>query len=181
MNADIGPSAVSHGNVVFVTNQGPRTSAIDATGTGDVSKTNILWTGTAGLPDTASPIATEKNLYTLHSSGYLTCYDPSNVKNNRAMYWELEIGGGMANFYASPLLVGDLLYLFDMTEDNPQAFVIDLSKAELDDKGSLTDECQEVMIVAANPLSDPIVASPAASDGKLFIRSETTLFCFGEK
>ena len=181
LNADIGPSAVSLGNVVIVTNQGPQTSAIDATGTGDVSKTNILWTGRNALPDTPSPIATEKAVYTLSSQGYLTAYDPANVKNNKAMYWELGIGDGMASFYSSPLLVGELLYLFDMTEDNPQAFVIDLSQAVLDDKGSLTDESSEAMIVATNPMSEPCVASPAACDGKLFIRSDTTLFCLGEK
>ena len=161
--------------------------AIDATGTGDVTPTNILWTGIGALPDTVSPIATEKNVYTLSSQGYLTCYDPSNVRNNRAMYWELEVGGGRANFYSSPLLVGHRLYLFDKTEENPKekakpmAFVIDLSKAEVDDKGSLTDESSAAMIIAANPMSEPTVASPAALDGRLFIRSETTLFCLGEK
>jgi len=181
LNGDIGPTATARGNVVIVTNQGPRTSAIDATGTGDVTKTNILWNGANALPDAVSPLVAEKAVYTLSSQGYLTCYDPSNVKNGKAMYWELEIGDGMANFYSSPLLVGNLVYLFDMTEEKPTAFVVDLSKAETDDKGSLKEECHEAMIVAANPMSEPCVASPAACNGRIFIRSEKTLFCLGEK
>ncbi len=181
LNGDIGPSATAFGNVVVVTNQGPRTSAIDATGTGELPKTSILWTGSNALPDTPSPLVTEKAAYTFSSQGYLTAYDPANVKNGKAMYWELEVGGGEASFYSSPLLVGNLIYLFAMTEESPNAFVVDLSKAELDEKGSLKEECLEAMIVATNPMNEPIVASPAALNGRLFVRGQKTVYCLGEK
>ncbi len=181
LSGDIGPSPTGFGNFVVVTNQGPRTSAIDATGTGDVTKTNVLWNGSNALPDTPSPLATGKAVYTFSSQGYLTAYDPSNIKNNKAMYWELEVGGGEASFYTSPLLVGNLIYLFSMTEESPKAYIVDLSKAEIDDKGSLKEECTETMIVAANPMSEPCVTTPAAQDGRIFIRGNKSVFCFGEK
>ncbi|MCL2744903.1 MAG: PQQ-like beta-propeller repeat protein [Planctomycetaceae bacterium] len=182
LSGDIGPSPVFYGNNVFVTNQSPQTSAIDASGEGDVTATNILWRGNNALSDTASPIAAERHLYTFDSHGYLTAYDPTkiNEKNRRAAFWELEIGGGEAAFYSSPVLVGERLYMFDMTEDNPRSFVIDLSKAEIDDNGELTEKAREEMIAATNPMSEPCVASPAIVGSRIYIRGSNTLFCIGE-
>lgn len=181
LSGDVGPSPAAFGNVVYITNQGPRTTAIDATGTGDVTETNVLWRGTNALPDTPSPFAAEDRVYTFDSYGYMTAYDPKNIneKNNRAMYWELEIGGGMAKFYSSPLLVGNLVYAFDMSEEDPKAFVVDLSKAKTDDSGALDEDAAQAMIVATNPMSEPCVASPAVSGGRIYIRGEKSIFCIG--
>lgn len=183
LSGDVGPSPASIGNMVFITNQGPRTSAIDASGSGDVTETHVVWRGNNALPDTPSPIAVESRVYTFDSGGYLTAYDPTNVneKNKRAMYWELEVGGGMSNFYSSPLLAGNLLYMFSMTEDDPKGFVVDLSKAKTDDSGALDEEAVETMIVASNPMSEPCVASPVVLNGKLYVRGSKTLFCIGTK
>lgn len=183
LSGDVGPSPAAIGKMVFVTNQGPRTSAIDASGSGDVTETHVVWRGNNALPDTPSPVATDGRIYTFDSGGYLTAYDPTNIneKNNRAMYWELEIGGGMSNFYSSPLLVGNSLYLFSMTEDDPKGFVVDLSKAKTDDAGALDEAAAETMIVASNPMPEPCVTSPAFSNGKLYVRGSKTLFCIGTK
>jgi len=181
LGGDVGPSPIAAGNIVFVTNQTPRTTAIDASGTGDVTATNILWQGVNALPDTPSPFADEQRFFTLDSGGYLTAYDPSNVKNKRAVFWELEIGEGTAGFYSSPLLIGNLVYLFDKTEDDPKAFVIDLSKAATDDSGTLTEEAAGAMLVASNPMPEPCVASPAVLNNRLFIRDSKTVYCIENK
>ena len=118
---DVGPSAASLGNVVLITNEGPRTSALDATGSGDVTATHVLWTGVNAGPDTPSPLATEDYFLTLSSRGYLTGYDPKviNPNNKRARYWELEVGDE-ANIYSSPLRVGTYIYVFDKTKNKIQ-------------------------------------------------------------
>jgi outer membrane protein assembly factor BamB len=180
LQGDVGPSAVSLGNVVLITNEGPRTSAIDAAGSGDITATHVLWTGANATPDTPSPLATEDYCLTLSSGGYLTGYDPKVIDPNRkrARYWELEVGD-MANFYSSPLRVGTYIYAFDMTAKNPRAFVIDLSKISVAEDGSLTEESAAAMILSENPMPEPCVTSPAVLNNRLYIRSKTTLYCIG--
>lgn len=177
---DVGPSPVSLGNVVLIANESPRISAIDATGSGDVTATHILWIGANAPPDTPSPLATDKYFLTISSGGYMTGYDPNviNPKNKKAGYWELEVGDS-SNFYSSPLRVGTYIYAFDKTKDNPRAFVIDLSKVAVADDGMLTDESAAVMILAENPMPEPCVTSPAVLNDRLYIRGVSTLYCIG--
>ncbi|MDR2755938.1 MAG: PQQ-binding-like beta-propeller repeat protein [Planctomycetaceae bacterium] len=181
LGGDVGPSPIAQGNIVFVTNQTPRTTAIDASGTGDVTGTNILWQGVNALPDTPSPLATEQYFFTLDSGGYLTAYNPVNIKNKRAVFWELEIGEGISSFYSSPLLVGNLLYVFDKSEDDPRAFVIDLSKAAIDDTGLLTEEAAGAMLLAINPMQEPCVTCPVVLNDRLFIRGTKAVYCIEKK
>ena len=184
---DVGPSAVSLGNVVLITNDMPRTTAIDATGTGNITATHVLWTGANSTPDTASPLITEDYVLTLCSGGWFTGYDPTVIDPNRrrARFWELEIGD-MAGFYSSPLRVGTYVYIFDKTVVNeergrqPKAFVVDLSKVAIDDDGILTDESAAAMIIAENPMPEPVVTSPAMLNNRIYIRGKTTIYCIGE-
>ena len=179
LGGDIGPSPVALGNIVLVTNQMPRTSAIDATGSGDITTTHIVWQGANALPDTVSPMATEDYFLTLDSGGYLTGYDPKRIdpERKRANFWELELGDGMANIYSSPLRVGNYVYVFDKTEKDPKAFVIDLSKVVVDDNGMLTEESAVEMVIAENPMADPCETSPAILNNRLYIRGTNTIYC----
>ncbi|MDR3182756.1 MAG: PQQ-like beta-propeller repeat protein [Planctomycetaceae bacterium] len=181
LSADVGPSPIASGSVVFVTNQSPRSTAIDATGSGDVTATHILWQGTNAMPDTPSPFAAADRFFTFDSGGYLTAYDPKSAANKRAKFWELEVGGGESGFYASPLLVGNLVYLFSRTEAAAKAFVVDLSKAATDDSGALSEESAKAMQVAENPMPEPCVASPAVIQNRLYIRGTKTIFCIEQK
>ena len=179
---DVGPSPVSLGNVVFIANESPRNAAIDATGSGDVTATHILWTGANATPDTSSPLATGAYFLTISSGGYMTGYDPKavNPANKRARYWELEVGD-LSNFYSSPLRVGTYVYAFDKTTENPRAFVIDLSKVTVGDDGMLTGESVAAMILAENPMPEPVVTSPAVLNDRLYIRGLKTLYCIGKR
>jgi outer membrane protein assembly factor BamB len=183
LGGDVGPSAVSLGNVVLITNTSPRTSAIDATGLGDVTETHVLWRGTNSLPDTVSPLITDEYILTLHSDGYLTGYNPKDVKlvNNtwRASYWELELEYPVS-IYSSPLRVGNHVYIFDKSKDNSKSFVIDLSKIALDNGGRLTEEAKTAMILSENPMPEPCVTSPAVLNNRLYIRGEKMIYCIGE-
>ena len=186
-SGDVGPSAVALGNIVLVTSDTPRTFAIDATGTGDVTATHILWTGAGVTSDAPSPLATEKFFLTISSGGWLSGYDPTVIDpvKKRARYWELEVGD-MANFYSSPLRVGTYIYLFDKTEVNesrgaqPRAFVVDLSKAAVGEDGMLTEESAAAMIIAENQMLEPIVTCPVILNNRIYVRGETMLFCIGE-
>ncbi len=186
LSGDVGPSPAAFENVVYVSNQSPRTSAIDvsaalATG-GDVTATAILWQGTNAPPDTVSPFAANGRLYTLDSYGYMTSYDPMRLdERKRAAFWELEIGGGESGFYSSPLCIGNFVYVFSKNDDGAKGFVIDLSQAVTGEDGTLTEEAKKAMIVSENPMGEPCVASPAPVGGKLVIRGTKTLFCIGSQ
>ena len=181
LNGDVGPSAVALGDIVIITNESPQTTAIDATGSGDVTATHIRWRGVNATPDTVSPLIIEDYVLTLNSHGFLTGYNPKvvNPNNKRASYWELELEYPVS-FYASPLRVGSYVYVFDKTKNNAKSFVIDLSNLALDDKGRLTEEAPSAMIISENPMPEPCVTSPAVLNNRLYIRGETTIYCIGE-
>ena len=179
LGGDVGPSAVSLGNLVFIANVDPRNTAIDAAGTGDITATHILWVGANALPATVSPLATEKYYITLDDYGYMSGFDPTVIgTRNRARFWELELGDRVS-FYSSPIRVGTLIYTFDKSADNARAFVIDLSKIEVGEDGMLTSESEAAVIIATNPMPEPVVTSPAMLNNRLYIRGKTTLFCIG--
>ena len=181
LSGDVGPSAVALGNVVLISNEAPRTTAIDATGTGNITDTNILWVGSNAPPDASSPLITETYAMTLSSGGFLTGYDPTVIgTRNRAQYWELEVGD-MSSFYSSPLRVGTIIYAFDKSRTNPRTFVLDLSQIAVGEGGMLTDESAAAMIIAVNPMPEPVVTSPAVLNDRLYIRSTNILFCIGER
>jgi outer membrane protein assembly factor BamB len=181
LNGDVGPSAAARGNAVMITNDAPRTTVIDATGSGDITATHILWVGLGSTPDTPSPVIADDYFLMLDSHGFLTGYDPKviNPANKRARYWELEVGD-MSNFYSSPLRVGTFLYLFDKTEKDAKAFVIDLSKVAVAEDGTLTEESVAAMTVSENPMPEPCVASPAMLNNRLYIRDAGTIYCIGD-
>jgi outer membrane protein assembly factor BamB len=186
LSGDVGPSAVSLGNIVIVT-QDPRTTAIDATGSGDITATHIIWIGANATPDTVSPLITEEYVFTLDSYGFLTGYNPKviNQSNKRASYWELGLPYPVS-VYSSPLRVGNYVYVFDKTEldeakdKQPRAFVIDLSKLALGDDRRLTEESAAAMILSENPMPESCVTSPAVLNNRLYIRGTNTIYCIGE-
>jgi outer membrane protein assembly factor BamB len=174
LKQDVGPSPVYCDGIVYVANQFPAIAAIRADGSGDVTKTHILWRGEDGLPDTCSPLATKEHLYVLASEGTLTCYDAKQGDN----LWTMDFPG--VNFTTSPSLVGKLLYLID---NDGKARVIEPAA----DAGKIVSEPE---------LGQKCVASPAFQDGRMYIRTyvesgekpgqseppkrEDCLFCIGK-
>jgi outer membrane protein assembly factor BamB len=172
---DTAASPTGFGTTVFAANQMPGITAVDATGTGDITDKK-LWTVRMTTPDACSPIATEKYLYSLGPGAFLQCIEIASGN----MIWELEVDD-YATFYSSPSLADGKIYLFDKEPSGAKAYVIDLEKAVLDDSGSALESGREKeMILATNPMGDPIFASPAFSDGHIYIRSEKALYCIGE-
>ena len=172
---DTAATPTGFGTTVFAANSMPGITAVDATGTGDLSSTDKkLWLVKMCNPDACSPIATEKHLYTLGPGAFLQCLEIASGE----MIWELELDD-VATFYSSPSLADGKIYLFDKEDrEGAKAYVIDLEKAVLDDSGTALQPGREKeMIIAVNPMVEPIYASPAFCDGRIYIRSEKTLYC----
>jgi outer membrane protein assembly factor BamB len=94
--------------------------------------------------------------FVINGAGVLTCGDIGREE----VAWKLRLGG---RFWATPVAAGDYLYCINA---DGKAFVV-----ELGEKGR---------IVAENDFGDEILASPAASDGALYVRSHRRLWKIAE-
>jgi outer membrane protein assembly factor BamB len=157
LSDDVAPSPVYANGLVFVTNEYAQIMAIRAGGSGDVTATHVAWTATEGLSDAASPIATDEFFLQANSSGNVTCFEAQSGK----LLWEQSFEGV---FWASPTLAGDVLYL----------------PAE-DGKTYLFKLAREYAPLGAPDLGEPILATPAFTDGQIFIRGKKHLFCITRK
>ncbi len=134
--------------------------AIDPSGTGNVTKTHILWSKKNDGGYVPSPVAHAGKLFLVDDKeGFASCWDVKTGKQ----YWKERLGG-RAGSHASAVAADGRVYF---TNDDGMTFVV---KADRD-----------LEILAKNPLGEKVYASPAFSDGEIFIRSEKHLWCIGGK
>ena len=133
--------------------------AIRLGATGDLTEsTDILWQYDKGTAYVPSSILYGSYVYLLTDKGILTCLDAATGK----LIYE---GGRVpvpATFTASPVAVDGKILL---TSEDGDTFVI---------KAGPKHE-----VLTTNSVGEPVYASPAISDGLIFIRGEKHLFCFG--
>lgn len=118
----------------------------------------IVWEQKKGCPTQPSPIFFDGKLYTCGDGGIVTCYDPATGKD----LWQDRLGG---NFSASPVAADGKLWFLDEAGKTIVAEVTDTGVKKL----------------AENPLNEHAQASPAISQGRIFLRTQTTLWCVGKK
>jgi outer membrane protein assembly factor BamB len=137
--------------------------ALKAGGSGDVTKTNLLWQHTKGLPYIASAILYRGQYVMVKDGGLLTAYDATT--GNPVYLQERAAAGG--RYYASPVAANGHIY-FTTLEDG----TVTVIKA-----GSKKPE-----VVARNPkLGEKVAATPAIADDTLFVRTAGHLYAFKEK
>jgi outer membrane protein assembly factor BamB len=162
LDGDVAPSPVFAGGFVFTVNTGAKMSAIRPDGQGDVTASAIAWAAEDGLPDIVSPLTDGKLIWLFTTDGTLTCY---RVKDGSKVY-EKEIGEAVNS---SPTLVGDKMYVFD--EKGVTHFL------------ATGEEFKELGKAA---MGEPVRASPAYLDGRIYVRSVTkegvtNLYAIGKK
>ena len=135
-------------------------TAIRAGGKDNVSEANIVWTSNRS-PYIASPVYHEGHIYWMDRNGYALCI---NAKTGKEVYRErLKSSSRTPKFYASPVLVDGKVISISR---NAGAFVLEAKP--------------KFKQLAQNTLaSDRSVfnASPAVSNNRLFLRSDTHLYC----
>jgi outer membrane protein assembly factor BamB len=135
--------------------------AVRLGGSGDVTKSHVLWDVMRKTQrDVGSPILWNDLVYVGDRTGYLSCHD---AKTGELLSKERI---GSKSFSASPVAVQDRL-LFVM-EDGLTAVV---------------EPGRALKIAARNTLTDPgdFRASPAIANGRLYLRSQSNLYCIGSK
>lgn len=133
--------------------------AVKTDGTGDVTGTAKVWDTRKGTPYVPCILAKGDYLFWVYDvGGQMYCAEAKTGKP----VWDEKVFKGAA--YASPVLVGDDILAI---AESGQVAVI---KAENKfTEPTLTD------------LGEKVYASPAVADGKVFIRGEKHLYCFGKK
>ncbi len=158
------PVPVSDGETLFILSGRPGPcQALRLPGSGDVTRSHVLWEKVRkGHRDVASPLAWEGRVYAADTKGALTCYD---LREGKELYTE-RLGNGKA--VASPVAVrGKLLFLLD------------------DGVTAVVEPGPTFKVVGRNRLGDgkplDFLASPAVAAGRLFVRSQSHLYCIGAK
>ncbi len=130
----------------------PSLLAIDPTGSGDVTSTHLRWQSDTNVPHTPSLVAFGEQILMVSDKGIASSVDALTGQEN----WKERIGG---NFSASPLLIGDRLYL-------------------LSEEGEMTilQIGAQPSVLAKNKLGERCLASPALIGSDLLIRSATALY-----
>jgi len=149
----------TYANGSIYTNRGHRSGPymkIRLGGRGDVSNTHIDWRISTGAPYVSSILYYDGLIYMATGSGIVTCIDSQTGER----VWRERFGG---SYTASSMASGGKVYLFDETG---QTIVLAAGR--------------EPTILAQNNLNVRTIASPAASNGNIFIRSDQQLIAVGQ-
>jgi outer membrane protein assembly factor BamB len=131
--------------------------AIDPSGTGDVTKTHVRWSKKNEGGYVPSPVAHAGKLFLVDDTGKASAWD---VKTGKP-YWHEQLS--RVKHHASAVAADDRIYF---TSDDGVTFVVKAS--------------DDYELLAKNVLGEKVFASPAFSDGDIFIRGAKHLWCIGK-
>jgi outer membrane protein assembly factor BamB len=158
LGTDIAPTQIYSAGLVLAIQPYDKIYAIrmDNAG-GDVTQTAIAWQTQGDMPDICSPVSDGKSAWTLTTNGTLSCFDLADGKEVYKQSLEGE-------FHASPSLVGDKLYIL---EHKGQMILVQAGREFRENSRSVIDE--------------ECFASPAFTEGRIYLRSTKSLYCIGQK
>ncbi|MEN9574977.1 MAG: hypothetical protein RL514_2832 [Verrucomicrobiota bacterium] len=133
--------------------------AIKPGGRGDITDTHVVWKHNRSLPYVASPLFYQGRIYTVRSGGMATCY---NAKTGEVSYRDERLGA-LGDYYSS-LAAAD-------------GNVIAISQ-----KGTVTvfNGSSAPEVLARNEMGETVMSTPAIVDGRIYLRTEKRLMCFGK-
>jgi outer membrane protein assembly factor BamB len=135
----------------------PELIAIRTDGTGDVTKSHVVWRISKQVPAMSSPIIVDNVVYMISDQGVVTCID--------AMSGEVLFRQRVAGNYSASPLAADGKLLFLSREGD-----ITVARA--------SSAWQEL---AKNRLSGQLMASPAVWNDSPIVRSDSHLYRLGER
>ena len=142
--------------LVFVTGGFPdhHILAIRPDGTGNVTQTHVVWRTTQGVAYVPSPIIEGDYFLVVSDSGVAHCFDAKTGK----LAWKERLG----EEHASLVSAEDRVYF-------------------LNDKGvvNVVKVGPRYECMAQNEIGEKCFASPALSNGQIFLRGDKHLFCVG--
>jgi outer membrane protein assembly factor BamB len=124
----------------------------------ETSNASVAWSKRGRGAYMPTPLAYQGRLYVLANQGVLDCYV---LETGEEVYRErlAHMGGG---FSASPVAADGKIYLCG---EDGQIFVVKAG--------------DEFEVLATNAMGERLMATPAISEGRMFVRGERTLFAIG--
>jgi len=121
-------------------------------GSGDVTKTHIVWTLRRGAPLTPSPLLVGDELYVVNDGGIATCLDAKTG----GTHWVQRLGG---SYSASPVFADGRIY-----------FLSEEGMARVIAPG------REFRVLATSKIDGDTLGSIAIANGSIFIRTDSYLY-----
>lgn len=159
------PTPIAAHGLVYITNGYRGVQPIYAVrpgGSGDLtlkegatSGPHVAWSTMRGGPYTPTPLVYGEHLYTVQNAGILAAYD---AKTGERLFQERVAGKGGA-FSASPVAGDGKLYL---PSEDGDVFVYSTGPRP--------------QLLATNPMGEVLMATPAISDGVLYVRGLKHLY-----
>jgi outer membrane protein assembly factor BamB len=151
LTGDVAPSVAVNNTMTFAVTDYAKLAAIKP-GSG----ATIIWEDNTYTPDVSSPVATDDFLFVSTGNGDVACYNSAKGDTLWTHYFQDQ-------FYASPIVSDDMLYLLD------RSGVMHIVKA-----GSKFE------LIAEAALGEAADCTPAFSDKKIYIRGKNNLYCISK-
>ena len=151
-------SATHDDNGSIYTGRGHRAGpylALELGGRGVVDETHVRWKVETGAPYISSILYYDGLVYMANGGGIVTAVDAETGER----VWQDRVGGV---YSASPLAGDGKIYLFSETGETV-----------------VLEAGRELNVLRRNDLGEPVVSSPAVSDGRIFIRTDEALIAVG--
>jgi hypothetical protein len=110
----------------------------------------------SGIPNIPTPIVAGNLLFLWHDRGTVTCLDLTTHEE----YWHQRVGG---RFHSSPVRIGDRIFCVSLDGD---VVVLAANK--------------EYKLLARNKLDEPVQATPAVANNRIYFRTDSSLICLGQ-
>jgi outer membrane protein assembly factor BamB len=133
--------------------------AIRLGGRGDMTETAVRWRYQRPVPQVPSTLLYQGTLFMINDSGILTSFDPATgsvLKQGR-------LKGAIDKYFASPVGADGKVFLISQ-----------------DGTVSVVSAAADWQILAVNALDDEVFATPAISDGRIYVRTKSALYAFGK-
>lgn len=140
-------------------NNASRVVAVRPGGKQEVNQTHIAWSEHKGVPGVPSPLYYNGRLYTFQNGGIVFARDAQTgalVFNGRT--------GAPGYYYSSPVAADNKIYIA-----SEEGVVVVLDAGE------------QLNVLARNELDGGVMAIPAIVTGKLYIRTDKTLYAFAAR
>ncbi len=157
------PHPIRQDDLVFVMSgyMSPNLMAIRLGGEGDLTGSDaIVWSQTRGNSYTPSPVIHDNKLYVLTDNGMISCY---NARTGEPYYHQVRLPKPYS-FKSSPVGANGKLYL---ASENDDVVVVRMG--------------EKFEVLATNTMTDQMfIATPAITDGEIYLRSQNYLYCFSD-
>lgn len=151
LTGEVGSSPCSANGVVFGASEYSKLVAING------ADGSVLWESTDYLPEVSSPVATKDNLYLATSYGVVAAFDAKTGELRK----EHDLG---VEFYSSPVIVGGKMYLFSNSG-----------------KMHIFSADNEFQLLDSFETGETTMSTPAFTDGKIVVRTESSIYCVAVK